>query len=529
MYDLMNDKNGVTMHTGDVVKIEGAYFKNDNGLYFVDHAPNDPNWTGGGYSLVKISKRGKISTAKYNLAFWPLCAFTNDRSKNAEAKAHNAANATIEVINGIDPAEIIKHFSEKAAEHSEAAETYAYRFGDDSETTQKARTISAFYKSVADRLTGSPAEPEAVEVAEEVEPEQMTLDFFTEAPAEPETITEEAPEAVPEPEATPAPEEVPDNDYFIENKETGKIELYFDKSTYMALSDTEKQTIKSTFLFSRHTGAWISRCKFPRLYWARKVAEDLGLYNAGTTGERLTFEEQQERKIEKAEARADRYEYKAGKAEAKAEALQAPINRMHGDIAFFTQPNINTSAGRAFTRQRNRMWESYERGFDEFRKSEYYQHRAEIARSAKEIPTKGFCQRRIEDAQKTIRAQQRNLKSYEDKLNRINAGEVVKSWSGEPFTAETVTGWIDEATEIINTNIEKVAYYDALIQQQGGIVDRKSLQPGQLVIVERWGKVKYIKGGPKNFTFEFLQPHMKYADGTPMIGQAAYAEIKEVC
>lgn len=35
----MTDKNNRTMKTGDVVEITGAYFKNDNGLYFVEHTP----------------------------------------------------------------------------------------------------------------------------------------------------------------------------------------------------------------------------------------------------------------------------------------------------------------------------------------------------------------------------------------------------------------------------------------------------------------------------------------------------------
>ena len=143
--------------------------------------------------------------------------------------------------------------------------------------------------------------------------------------------------------------------YFIENKETGKIELHFDKEKYMSLSNDDKSTIKSNFLFSRRSAAWVSRCKFPHLYRPREIALNLGLEDKGTTGERLSFEDQENRRIEKAERRADRYEYKAEKAEQRAEQLQAPINRMHGDIAFFTQPNINTSAGRAFTNKRNRM------------------------------------------------------------------------------------------------------------------------------------------------------------------------------
>ena len=73
--------------------------------------------------------------------------------------------------------------------------------------------------------------------------------------------------------------------YFILNKETGKLELHFEKSTYAALTDAQKSEIKSNFLWGRRSGCWISRAKEPNLYYARKVAESIGLEDAGTEGE----------------------------------------------------------------------------------------------------------------------------------------------------------------------------------------------------------------------------------------------------
>ena len=153
--------------------------------------------------------------------------------------------------------------------------------------------------------------------------------------------------------------------YYVMNKETQKLELHFNKDDYMALSSDQKQSVKSNFLFSRKSGAWVSRAKFPNLYRAEEVAKKLGLENAGKIGEKLSFEEQMERKAERAEARAERYDYKSERAAETGKSLQKPINDMHGDIAFFTQPNINSSAGRAFTRRREKMFAAYERGFEE--------------------------------------------------------------------------------------------------------------------------------------------------------------------
>lgn len=132
--------------------------------------------------------------------------------------------------------------------------------------------------------------------------------------------------------------------YFIRNLDTLKLELHFEREAYDALSDDAKREIKSLFLWGRRSGCWISRHKEPRLIWAQRLAEKLGLADAGETGVRPSFAEQQQRKAERAEARAERFDIAADRALDRANALQKPIADMRGDIAFFTQPNINTSA-----------------------------------------------------------------------------------------------------------------------------------------------------------------------------------------
>lgn len=178
--------------------------------------------------------------------------------------------------------------------------------------------------------------------------------------------------------------------------------MHFDKAAYMTLDEETKKAIKSACLFSRGGGCWVSRGYVGS--WsainAKKIAEKIGLENAGADGERLSFAEQMERKAARAEARAERCEARADKAAANGKALQAPIESMRGDTAFFTQPNIDSSAGRAFTNRRNRMFAAFEKGFEEFKRSEYWRERAEIAReTAKgcQIKSIGFCERRIDE------------------------------------------------------------------------------------------------------------------------------------
>ena len=65
--------------------------------------------------------------------------------------------------------------------------------------------------------------------------------------------------------------------YFVLNRETGKIELHFEKSTYLALSDEQKSRIKSNYLWGRNSGCWISRSKWPNTSLAVQIAKEAGL------------------------------------------------------------------------------------------------------------------------------------------------------------------------------------------------------------------------------------------------------------
>lgn len=97
---LMQDKNGNTIRKGDVVKIEGGYFKTDNGMYKVNHAPGDNDWSGKDYAMIKINRKGSIAcpNSHTKIGFWPLMVTVNSREKRIEANAHNAEHATIEII-----------------------------------------------------------------------------------------------------------------------------------------------------------------------------------------------------------------------------------------------------------------------------------------------------------------------------------------------------------------------------------------------------------------------------------------------
>lgn len=316
-------------------------------------------------------------------------------------------------------------------------------------------------------------------------------------------------------------------DYFILNKATGKIELHFEKSTYLALTTEQKDRIKSNYLWGRNSGCWISRAKWPNTSYAENIAREIGLEDAGAEGERLSFAEQMQQKAEKAERRADRYEARAEAAEARAEELQKPIESMKGDIAFFTQPNINTSAGRAFTRRRAAMWESWERGFEEFNKSEYWAERSKTARKNSEQPelkNRAFVQRRIEERLADIRKLKRNIEEYEGYQKQIEAGETPHNKYGweVKYSVEMVQKNIDRWLDLLEMKLDELGFYQDCMTAIGGVqYSQENIKPGYLVKISRYGSeaVEVVSVGPKNF---------KGKSSTGFILEHSYAEIEKV-
>lgn len=313
----------------------------------------------------------------------------------------------------------------------------------------------------------------------------------------------------------------------IFNRETLKIELHFEKSEYQAMNEENRRALKSAYLWSNYSKCWVSRAKEPNLWNAKRTAEKLGFTEEVKQGERLTFAEQVEKTAEKAEARAERMEARADKATERAEQLQKPINDMHGDIAFFTQPNINTSAGRAFKNRREKMFASFERGFKEYQKSEYYKDRAETARetaSNAKYSDIAYCQRRIEETQKSIRAREKNLIHYEEQLYKLEQGETLKRYDGTVITAEYMQNLLENELEIVNALMDKEAFLQDCIAQNGGIkYGKENIKVGYVVNLQRRGKCEVIGTGTKNITYKILT-----GGAAGFCLKASYAEIVEV-
>ena len=311
--------------------------------------------------------------------------------------------------------------------------------------------------------------------------------------------------------------------YYIINRETDKLELHFSKEEYQAMPDETKSTIRSNFLFSRRGDCWVSRAKRPNLSYVERIAKDLGAEYQGKTGEELTFEEKMERQADRAAARAYRMEARSDAAAQRGEQLQKPINARRGDIAFFTQPNINTSSGRTFTRQREKMFAAFERGMDEFKKSEYYAQRAEAARRTANLENskdKAFCDRRVKDAQKNIKAIQKNLDHYHAMLECDGIGEQHKRFDGTPIERAEIERWIEDAEERLDSEISRLCYYQSCIDELGGVqFSKENIKPGYVVKIKHYNDCTVLRTGPKNIIY-------RTPNGFNLT--AAYAEILEI-
>lgn len=288
---------------------------------------------------------------------------------------------------------------------------------------------------------------------------------------------------------------------YILNRETGRIELRFSKEEYQNLPSDQKAELKRFFNFSRYANAWVSKSKNNH-YSAIRTAKNLGFSDGGKIGERLSYAEELESKAQKAEARAERYEQYAENAELRAVNLQSEFNKLREDWSWLTQPNINSSKGRAFTRQRERVLDRYHKGFEAYRKSEYFRERAKVAKltaSKSNLQNRTYLSNRIEESSKRIRELERAIVRAEEKNNNE---------------------WLEDLLEKVEYEIDKLAFFKNALDELGGVQYNKgNIKPGYLVKIRKdWGTV--VKANPK--TVDVKYSSVSYTLRYP------YAEIEEV-
>lgn len=318
------------------------------------------------------------------------------------------------------------------------------------------------------------------------------------------------------------------NNTYILNKETGKIELHFEKSEYDVLTDEQRRSLKSNYLWSRTSQAWVSRAKYPNLYHAKKVANELGFTEKEKVGERLTYAEQLERKTERAEARAERYEGYAANAQKRGDALTGELDQYRGDTAFFTQPIIAGHAGsESFAKRRERIFARYDRGMEEYRKSAYFKERAETAMETADnaqLKSLRYLDNRIRECNAAIRKIRKALDSYERVLDAHENPTEVNAILRAKYSAEKVTEWQEDFLERLEIEIDKLGFFQNCLEELGGFkFSKENIKPGYVVRIGGFGNFKILKANPTTIYARSLSTDstlaFKYAEILEIISQ----------
>lgn len=306
---------------------------------------------------------------------------------------------------------------------------------------------------------------------------------------------------------------------YIKNLETGKIELHFEKSEYLALTAEQKADLKRHYLWSKLASAWVSR-SINHQYQAIEIAKKLGFTEEERQGERLSYAEQLERKAEKAEHRAERYDQYSDNAEKRGKALQAELESHRGDIAFFTQPIIvGHSGSQSFGNRRQKIFDRYFKGFEEYRKSEYFTERAETARrtaNKEQLKDPVYLDNRIKESNATIKKLEKNIVYYEEILYKKNNNDSSLSSFYNDKSVEQIETWLNDTLDKLEWEIDKQAYLQncmdevAKIRKEEGrkLYTKNDIKIGYLIKVRRsWAKV--IKVNPKTVKGDYLETHLK--------------------
>lgn len=236
------------------------------------------------------------------------------------------------------------------------------------------------------------------------------------------------------------------NAFYLLNSDN-KIELHLDgKNAYNSLPETVKTDIKRSFIWGRQRGAWVSRSKDTGIPYSMRS------YSIPFQGEqeRKSFEESREQKIIRAENKAERFEGYAESREKKAESLQSEFNRLRKDWSWLTQPYVNTSGGRSFRNQKEKVMARYEKGFESYQIANRHREKAEdLKRSANEseLKNESYLINRVKEGEKNVRAFEKFQTLYSDRLEKIDT---------QPDEWKI---WLKARMNFYTTSFEKLAFF----------------------------------------------------------------------
>lgn len=281
--------------------------------------------------------------------------------------------------------------------------------------------------------------------------------------------------------------------HYIKNLETGKLELHFEKSTYLSLPEETKKKIKSNFLWSNYAGGWVSRTRGNNTYFAEQIAKEIGLTFNGETGEKLSFAEQVEREQDKAANRLEIMENRANKALLQSESAYKTAKQI-GDFIPMGQPILvgHHSEGR-HRRDVAKIDNNMRKSIELDKKADYYNNRAanaEYTANGEKFKSVDYLLNRIEECNKKIRECKRYLAGI----------DLIHRTTGQRGTKENPLEVSDSQRETWNKRVEeeneKLDFFTTKLQEIGGgqlTAERlKESKPAFVKIGREWWPLKSI-------------------------------------
>ena len=281
--------------------------------------------------------------------------------------------------------------------------------------------------------------------------------------------------------------------YIIDAKQ--KAELHLGRDFYKSLETDVKSEIKRYFSWSRGRKAWVSKGNY-RNWGPQGIIEKLNLPRGGRK-DRMTFEEQMQQTVDRAEYRAEKYAKRIDNSKQRQEGLQSEFRRLSKDWSWLTQPNVNTTGGRRFSNQRDKVVRRFEKGIEESFKRDHYHQQMETAlqtASQSQLSNPTFLQRRIKDAKKEIAVNEKSIPNLERILSTPleDRPQHIRNKNDEYFL-DRMQDRIDD----LQTAYEKLGFYtmklNELIDSGVKVFDQESVK-GAAYVKRRgqWYKVARV-------------------------------------
>lgn len=271
--------------------------------------------------------------------------------------------------------------------------------------------------------------------------------------------------------------------HYIKNLETGKLELHFEKADYQALSAEQKSSVKSAFLWSRFANAWVSRST--ENHWrAEAVAKNLSLTFQGETGVKLSFEEKENLKMEKASNRSERFTDRAEKASAESMTRYKNAKQL-GDMIPMGQPIlIGHHSERGHRRHIEKIDNNMRKSIEADNKAEYYTDRAATAErtaSGEKYNSPTYLSNRIKECETKLR-----------ELNRLLFGiGYINRETGERYTKENPLKISEARRNQLDARVteetEKLNFYKEKQSLLGEVYTKELLKEKRVTHVKRRG------------------------------------------